>query len=189
MKPVEELKEEHRAIKIMARILLEISRRLEAGESPEIKDLNDIIDFLKVFAESCHHRKEEKLLFPALEKAGISREEGPVGVILKDHECGRGMAREMEEALDRMIRGEERAGLNFARQARAYADLLINHIEKEDNVLFPLAENHLSQKTQNDLGKDFKRIEKEIAGAGLHRTFERLLNRLEKKYLRSEGSA
>mgnify|MGYP003865111075 CR=1 FL=1 len=102
----------------------EVARLLEAGQGVDLKDLNDILEFLKIFADRCHHGKEEELLFPALETAGIPRDRGPLGVMLSEHQSGRALIKDMDEALSVMARGEERAGLNFARQARAYAELL-----------------------------------------------------------------
>lgn len=188
MKPTEELKKEHQAIKLMLDILRAISRRLEAGESADLKDLSEILDFLKVFVDRCHHAKEEQLLFPVLEKAGLSRENGPLGVMLTEHNEGRALVREMDEALNGITRGEERAGLNFARQARAYAKLLASHIEKRDHVLYPLADSQLSQKTRDSLGESFEKIEKEVIGPGRHQEFHRLLERMEAKYLEPHKS-
>lgn len=183
MKPTDELKKEHRAIKIMLNILTEVARRLEAGRGADLKDLSDILEFLKVFADRCHHAKEEELLFPAMEKAGISGEQGPIAMMLSEHQAGRALVKDMEESISGISRGEDRAGLNFARQARAYADLLAAHIEKEDNILYPLADSRLSKKTQENLKTGFNRIEREIIGPGRHQEFHRLLDRLEERYL------
>lgn len=183
MKPTDELKKEHRAIKIMLNILTEVARRLEAGRGADLKDLSDILEFLEVFADRCHHAKEEELLFPAMEKAGISGEQGPIGVMMAEHQAGRALIKDMDESVSGITRGEDRAGLNFAHQARAYADLLAAHIEKEDTILYPLADSRLSKKTQENLKKGFEHIEREIVGPGRHQEFHRLLDSLEEKYL------
>ncbi len=188
MKPIEDLKREHQAIKLMLTILTEVARELETGQAADLKDLNDILEFLKVFADRCHHAKEEQLLFPALEKAGLPREQGPLEVMLNEHNEGRIQVKVMEEALDGIARGQERAGLNFARQARAYVDLLAGHIDKEDNVLYPLADDRLGRKARETLEAGFERLEREIIGPGRHQEFQRLLERLEKKYLEPDIS-
>ena len=189
MKPTEELKNEHLAIRFMLEIMTDMSRRLEAGQGADLKDLNDVLAFLRIFADRCHQAKEEQLLFPALEKAGVARERGPIGIMLDEHQAGRSLIKDMDDALNGMVRGEDRAGLNFARQARAYAELLSGHIDKEDNILFPLADTRLDRKTQDSLKKGFERIEREVIGPGRHREFKRLLDRLGKKYLKKTESA
>ncbi|MCX8159594.1 MAG: hemerythrin domain-containing protein [Candidatus Saccharicenans sp.] len=183
MKPTDELKKEHRAIEIMLTILTEVARRLEAGRGADLKDLNDILEFLKVFADRCHHAKEEEVLFPAMDKAGLPREQGPIAVMLAEHQAGRELIKEMNESLEGIARGEDRAGLNFAGQARAYAELLRLHIDKEHGILYPMADGRLSRKTQENLKEGFELIELEVVGPGRHQEFHRLLDRLEERYL------
>ncbi|MGQ9800745.1 MAG: hemerythrin domain-containing protein [Candidatus Saccharicenans sp.] len=184
MKSTEQLKKEHQAIKMMLKIMTEIARLLETGQGADLKDLNDILEFLRIFADRCHHGKEEELLFPALESAGVPRDRGPLGVMLSEHQSGRALIKDMDETLSAMARREERAGLNFARQARAFVELLTAHIDKEDNVLYPLAEARFNQKIQKKLTQGFEKIENEMVGPGRHQEFHRLLERLEEKYLK-----
>jgi len=103
--------------------------------------------------------------------------------MLAEHRAGRALIKDMDEAMNGMARGTERAGLNFARQARAYVDLLSGHIDKEDNVLYPLADDRLGRKVQDSLSQSFEKVEKEVVGPGRHREFHLLLERLEEKYL------
>jgi hemerythrin-like domain-containing protein len=78
VKPTEELKKEHEAIKLMIRIMGSVSDRLESGKKVDPKHLDSILEFIKVFADKCHHAKEEDLLFPAMEKAGIPLERSKI---------------------------------------------------------------------------------------------------------------
>lgn len=71
MRPTEELVTEHNAIKRMLDILERVSRRLEIGETVDAEHLERIVDFIRGFADRCHHGKEEDLLFPEMEEAGI----------------------------------------------------------------------------------------------------------------------
>jgi hemerythrin-like domain-containing protein len=159
-----------------------ISRRLEAGEDVPAGDLNRIVDFIQGFADKCHHAKEEDHLFPAMEKAGIPRQGGPIAVMLAEHTQGRESVRRMKEAAERYAAGEKRAGLWFAESARAYAALLSQHIQKEDNILYPIADARLSSQTQATLETDFERVEEEVVGEGKHEEYHRLLEELEKRY-------
>lgn len=176
-------KKRHQAIKLMLRIMSGVAGQLESGLGVDLKDLNDILEFLRIFADRCHHGKEEELLFPALESAGVPRDRGPIGVMLSEHQSGRVLIKDMDEALNAMARGEERGGLTFARQARAYTELLAAHIDKEDNVLYPLAEARLNQKILKKLNEGFERIENDVVGPGRHQEFHKLLEKLKEKYL------
>jgi hemerythrin-like domain-containing protein len=184
MTPSEQLKEEHQGILLMLRILEKVAAKLEAKEKVEGNHLERIVEFFRVFADKCHHGKEEDLLFPAMEKAGVPRERGPIGVMLAEHQQGRGYVRGMAEDIDRQKKGESKALADYAENARNYIALLTQHIKKEDNVLFPMGEKVLSKETQQDLVEGFEKIEVERIGEGTHEEFHTLLRHLEKIYLK-----
>jgi hemerythrin-like domain-containing protein len=183
MKPTQELSAEHQAILLMIRILEKMSDRLEAGETVEPGHLERAVDFIRVFADKCHHGKEEDLLFPAMEKAGIPRRAGPLGVMLSEHVMGRGFVQSMAEALAGIRQGDRRAGARFAENARNYGALLTQHIFKEDNILYPMADERLSAAQQDELAACFAEVEEKVVGHGKHEEYHRLLKELEAAYL------
>jgi hemerythrin-like domain-containing protein len=101
MKATDQLKNEHEGILLMLRILAQIISTAASGGKIITEHLNGIIGFLKIFVDNCHHGKEEDLLFPAMEEAGIRREGGPIGMMLAEHERGRGYIKGMSGALHR----------------------------------------------------------------------------------------
>lgn len=183
MKPTDQLKDEHKGIKLMLQILGKICEQLEARIEINADHLEKIIDFFKVFVDQCHHGKEENLLFPAMEDAGIPREGGPIEVLLLEHEQGRKYVRIMNEALGNYWEDASDTSSSLVVNSRSYIDLLTKHIEKEDTVLFPLADSHLLQKKQKELLQGFEKIELERIGIGKHEEFHRLLDTLEVAYL------
>lgn len=177
------LKEEHAGIKTMLRILGEVCNRLEAGEEVDTEHLEDIVDFLKVFVDKCHHAKEEDLLFPAMEEAGIPREGGPIGVMLAEHEEGRACIGRMVEAIRDLHQWGGDGAVRFVANARRYTALLLNHIDKEDNVLYPVAEARLSPERLAKLADGFEEVEETRIGHGKHEEFHRMIDRLAATYL------
>jgi hemerythrin-like domain-containing protein len=184
MTPGEQLREEHQGILLMLRILEKVAAKLEAKEKVDLNHLERIVEFFRVFADQCHHGKEEELLFPAMEKAGVPKDQGPIGVMLAEHQQGRGFIRGMAGALDRQKKGDPKALPSYAENARNYIVLLTQHINKEDNVLFPMGEKVLSKKTQEELVEGFEKIETERIGEGTHEEFHKLLHQLRDIYLR-----
>jgi hemerythrin-like domain-containing protein len=182
MKPTDILKEEHRGIELMLSILERMCRKLDAKERIDLNHLEQALGFLKGFADKCHHMKEENLLFPALEKAGFSKEAGPVAVMLHEHTLGRKYIAAMTEELSAMRRGAVDASPRFVEAARGYSALLTEHIAKEDNVLFPMAEMHLSEDVQSNLVKEFERVERDEIGEGRHEEYHELLKNLKGMY-------
>lgn len=181
--PTQMLEDEHLVIAKVVGAAPVLADRLEAGQLVDVETLLDVVEFMRIFADKCHHGKEEELLFPALEEVGIKREGGPIGVMLEEHERGREYVRTMKRAMSHHRAGQDPGATGFIREARGYIDLLDQHIDKEDNVLFPMAEKQLAETTQAELAEGFERIEVEKIGAGKHEEFHRMLDHLKGVYL------
>jgi hemerythrin-like domain-containing protein len=181
---VETLKKEHAAIEIMLNILDTICNKLRAGEKIDPEHLDRIVEFFRGFADRCHHGKEEEIFFPALEMAGIPKEGGPIGVMLGEHDRMRGLLHGLAETVDRYRAGEEKADEGIVLYATDYAGTLRSHIEKENKVLFKMAEMHLSPEEEQELAGRFESLEAEKIGAVTHEKLHALLDRLEEIYLR-----
>lgn len=183
MKATEQLKEEHEGVLVMLRILNEVSRRVDVeGRIPQ-DHFAGILEFLKVFVDKCHHGKEEELLFPSLVRAGIPQD-GPIAVMLYEHEIGRKYVRLMTDAFERYKLKDVSAAAAIAQDARDYIALLSDHIDKENNILFAMADDRLSSETQEELLKGFEIIEESRIGAGKHEEFHALLHKLGDLYLK-----
>ena len=90
MTPTEDLINEHNALKEMLSVMNKIAGNIKNDLGFDTKDIEKIIDFLRTFADKCHHGKEEIALFPALVLSGIPQDNGPIGVMLHEHNVGRG---------------------------------------------------------------------------------------------------
>ncbi|MCL5784354.1 MAG: hemerythrin domain-containing protein [Patescibacteria group bacterium] len=165
-------------------MLEEIGQRLKSNQEVDPKHLQDLLEFLQVFVDKCHHHKEEDVLFPAMEEAGIPKEDGPIGMMLLEHDEGRGFVQQMAQAVEKYIAGDKTAGLQITASIQGYAPLLTEHIEKEDNILYYMADMHLSSSKQKQLLTEFEKIEREKVGKGKHEQFHELLHNLETIYLK-----
>lgn len=183
MKATDILKEEHEAVLYVLEILEKICGKIEAGAPFEKDHIGFIIEFLKVFVDRCHHGKEEDLLFPELEKAGIKRENGPVGVMLSEHEAGRGYIRQLSEAFEKYKSGRAECAAEIISASRKYIDLLTPHIEKENKVLYNMADMRLSDEIDQKMVEGFEKIENERVGRGKHEEFHKMIEELGGIYL------
>ncbi|MGI6698554.1 MAG: hemerythrin [Clostridiales bacterium] len=175
----EDLINEHRDILFGLRILQEIVKAAEQSGNADIKDINDIIDFLRLFSDKCHHGKEEGLMFPALEEAGIPNEGGPIGQMLKEHIQGRQCIAEMAASVGSGALQADR----FTQAAANYINLLREHIQKENTVLFPMADRILPNDRQQQLLEQFEIFEEEVMGKGIHERLHETLHKLGEKYI------
>lgn len=172
------LRKEHDAILRMLEVTEEATRLLKRGERVAPETLSGLLEFFRLFADRCHHGKEEELFFPLLESKGLPRVGGPIGVMLSEHEQGRSLIGQMVEAAQAYESGTAQAGPRWAEAARAYAALLRSHIDKENNVLFMVAENMLSDAEQRELAASFDKLEEEKMGAGTHERLHALMEKL-----------
>jgi hemerythrin-like domain-containing protein len=172
------LRGEHEAILKMLAATEKAAERLGEGDEIPATTLSGILEFFQLFADRCHHGKEEDLLFPMLEKKGLPSQGGPVGVMLHEHSVGRGLIREMANAGEALEAGDKSAATLWARAALSYADLLRAHIQKENNILFVMAERLLSEAEQSELAEAFETIETEKMGPGTHDRLHRRMSEI-----------
>lgn len=182
MEPIEELKNEHRGVETMLRIIEAVSKRSADGHEIDKRDFDAILEFLAVFVDRCHHGKEEEFLFPALESSGVPRDHGPIGVLLQEHEQGRQLVGQLRDAAEKVISGDKAAGRTIEKTALEYVGLLGRHIEKEESVLFPMALDTLGPEKQAELSGAFETLEEDRIGPGKHEEFHQLLHRLKQAY-------
>jgi hemerythrin-like domain-containing protein len=182
MKATQQLRDEHEGIKIMLSILGQVLHQLKTTGSLNKEHFDGILEFLKVFVDKCHHAKEEELLFPALLASGVPKD-GPVAVMLREHETGRNHIKAMNAAFAGYTAGDISVSKDIIQNIHGYTSLLKDHIEKENNVLFVMADNLLSEKNQEELLEGFERIEEERIGIGKHEEFHGLIKKLSGIYL------
>lgn len=175
------LSEEHRVIERVLKILDEAADKLDSGQAVPAEFFLSAAQFIKGFADGCHHRKEEGVLFPAMEASGIPRQGGPIGVMLAEHEEGRRLTRLMREAAEKTAAGDENEKSNVVKHARLYTRLLHQHIAKEDQVLFPLADRMIPASAQSAVEQEFERVEHEETGEGVHEKYLALVDQLEQE--------
>jgi hemerythrin-like domain-containing protein len=181
MKATQILMEEHRVIERVLAALETGAQRLEHGEGIRAGFFLDAADFVKGFADGCHHKKEEGVLFKALVASGLPAENGPIAVMLADHEQGRAYTRAMRQAAQKLELGDLAARGEIVQSARGYVSLLRQHIAKEDGVLFPLADRVIPPPAQDQVAEGFEHVEHEETGAGVHEKYLALAEALEKE--------
>ena len=178
MEATEILMAEHRVIERVLGTLETAARQVEGGQPVRPGFFLDAADFVKGFADGCHHRKEENVLFTTLAEYGLPPKGGPIAVMLAEHEQGRAYIRALRAAATRWGDGEAAARPDVVSAARGYASLLRGHIAKEDGVLFPMADRLIPGDRQAQVSADFERVEHEETGAGVHEKYLALADSL-----------
>jgi hemerythrin-like domain-containing protein len=180
LKPTETLESEHRFIQKVVAASAILADQLAAGVDLDIEVLHGIVEFMRTYADRCHHGKEEDLLFPALERRGVPMRGCPVGALLGEHKLGRTLVGGLAEAMDAYSKGSLEAKDALIRDLRGIVDLYPNHIWKEDFLLFPMAGKVLSTVDLEGLSIEFEKVEENL-GKDVHHRLEHFAEELARK--------
>jgi hemerythrin-like domain-containing protein len=162
MRATQLLMEEHEIILRGLGVLEVLAAKAVRGEPVPSRAVDTLLTFLGEFADAHHHGKEEEILFPALEEAGFPRDAGPVGVMLREHTEGRDLITALRAAAPNAA-GDTAARARFAGAARAYIALLSGHIDKENRILFPMAEQAIGRDGHRRVDERFEAFERASA--------------------------
>lgn len=139
--------------------LIDVMEAMTESSEPVIADLEEAVEIIKNFADGLHHTKEETLLFPLMAEHGFSTQQGPVAMMLHEHVLGRNLVKGMTENIE-LFKNGDLSALSFVyNNMLGYGELLRNHISKENNVLFRMADQALPAEDQVSLYNQFKEIE------------------------------
>jgi hemerythrin-like domain-containing protein len=151
------LRRDHELIEKVIKAMESTLQLLNDGKQIPESILLPVIDFSKNFTDVCHHTKEEKSLFPALEQAGLPTNMGPIAMMLIDHQRSREIGAEMEiSAKEYLSSGDSTKLVSDMQQ---YVEHITEHLWKENNKLFMMAEARL-QYVSEKVDKELTEIEK-----------------------------
>jgi len=170
--------EEHKLILRMIGLVERNTAQMEAGKFRDWQFYLDAIDFIRNFADRFHHAKEEDVLFAALVANGMPAQNSPVAAMLMAHDQGRAFVRAMEEGAQKALDGESGQIPLIAENARGYAALLRDHIDKEDTILYPLAERVLPEEPRTAMVAAYAKAESS-APVGLAAHYQAMVERYE----------
>ena len=143
--------DEHNLILRMITLVEKNTVLMEQGQFRNWQFYLDAVDFIRNYADSFHHAKEEDVLFKALVANGMPEKQSPIEAMLIEHDQGRAFVRAMEESAQKALDGESGQIPIIAENAKGYATLLRGHIDKENTILYPLAERVLPEEGRNTI--------------------------------------
>jgi hemerythrin-like domain-containing protein len=178
--PTEILEEEHQYIQKVVGTMAALTERLETGQDAETGTLQSIVEFMRTFADKCHHGKEETHLFTLLERKGVPVRGCPIGILTAEHQRGRALVASLSSAIETQVKDGESAKKSLIQVLKSLTELYPGHIWKEEYLLFPMTNKILNAEEQRDLLQKFETVEKTI-GLDVHQHFVRLSEELERE--------
>jgi len=150
--PLRELVDEHTHIKRVLGLLPDLLKRSDLAPERRIVMTGECIDFIRDYADAFHHAKEEKILF-----SYFDANSDIIASFVKEHETGRSHVRAAREGLA----ANDAAAMG--QHLTAYAELLAEHIKKEDEILYPWMNRSLSDNQVGRLFSEFANVNSQFA--------------------------
>jgi hemerythrin-like domain-containing protein len=143
MEATDVLMQEHRTIEQVLDALEAFAGEVARTRRTETDELSRFVKFLREYADGRHHAKEEGVLFRVMVENGFPAQGGPIPVMLHEHEQGRDLVRVLAAHGEQATPWSDEDLASIVEAAGSFAALLRAHIQKEDRILYPMADRHL----------------------------------------------
>ncbi len=174
---IQELKHDHSVIQEVVAGMSAVADLLDSGKQVDPSILGDLVQFLAVFADHCHHAKEEQYLFPLLVTKADATTKRELQMLEHEHHSATQLVRELATASAAYIENPLVMRYRVVALLRRLVELYPAHIWKEDYLLFPMAQQNLSAAEREDMADRFEDVEREV-GQDVHAAFEMLAKQL-----------
>ena len=155
--PLASLSRDHQLLELLAAALAGFAGRIRFTRSAPLSEREDLESFVRVFdgfADCAHHEKEEAVLLPFLARHGFAWTQGPLAEVRREHRQERYLISVLGHAAarDEPWSEEQRRGVFAA--ASELAAFQVEHMAKEDTLLFPAVLERLSTDEQQALAAE-----------------------------------
>lgn len=178
MMPIGPLMIEHRLIERMVDVMREQLSVFEKEKKLDPTFLEMAVDFIRTYADRCHHGKEEDILFHKLREKKLKDEHRhTMEELVEEHRWGRKMTARLVEANKRYIQDDRDAMSTVTECMRSLVQFYPKHIEKEDKHFFIPCMNYFTETEQQAiLGKEWE-FDKNL----IHEKYRNMVVAAEKK--------
>ena len=153
--PIGPLMIEHRLIERVIALMKEAISREEDNKQADPDLIQWFTQFIRNYADQCHHGKEEDILFRELKKKDISKEHQKIlSELVQEHKWGRETTAKLVDANTRYTKGDEEALPEIAHCIRLLIDFYPKHIEKEDKHFFLPVMKYFSEQEKEAMLKE-----------------------------------
>jgi hemerythrin-like domain-containing protein len=176
MNPIEMISNEHGLIRQFCENLDMACDKIEQGNPPSRAFFEKAIDIARSFADGYHHFKEEHVLFVQLAQKKKGEVDAQLDALRQQHERSRELITAMEQSLDGYEARDESHMQRLVESARAYSELLRQHIHREDHVFLPLAQGMLTEAELDQIKGEFDRQRDKHGGDAFERYHKEIVD-------------
>jgi len=175
--PIGPLMIEHRLIERIIRLLKKELEQVGKLKKADPVFIEIAVDFMRSYADRCHHGKEEDILFRDLAKKGLSQEHRTImEELLDEHVRARKATANLLEAKGRYSNGDTAAIRDIVDALTWLVNFYPIHIEKEDRQFFMPVMGYLSREEQDIMLQEFHEFDRNL----IHAMYRGVIERLEK---------
>ncbi len=182
---IETLEHDHHFINKVVATMAILAEKLQAEDPVDPEMLRDLVQFMRIFAEQCHHGKEEQHLLAALAKKPLPDTWRVLDVMEKEHVRMHALTNELAHAVSAYVPDPNSWRESLISALRSIVAFYPRHIWREEYLVFPVARQLLSAAEQEEIARGFIEVESEI-GPDVHRAFETLARFAEDAVSRAE---
>jgi hemerythrin-like domain-containing protein len=172
------IRDEHRSIAAVLHGMKELVFRIrERGAKIDPRVFRAMLYYLDTFSERMHHPKEDQYLFAPLRRLGAGADE-LIAELEREHAQGENALRRVEQCLIRYEEGGEKEFPEFAREIERFVEGYWDHMSKEEERVFPLAEKLFTRSDWEAIDKAFLANADPLANDRNERDFRKLFSRI-----------
>ena len=182
MTPTENLINEHKKINELLDIMSKIALKIKSKDVFYPNDVEEIVKYLINLIENSHHGKEDDVFYPELISSGIPKETAPLSIINYEHIISVNYLKDISSCVVNCKIGNDFSGELLADSLTNYVIAIKNHIQREEEIVFPIANEVFSIEKQNEILQRFEVIEQKYISNSFNDQFDKLLNKFKNKY-------
>jgi len=168
---------EHRLIERMIKVMASKMARMKTGRTADPAFIETAVDFIRTYADRCHHGKEEDILFRELKKKSISQDHHKImDELIEEHRQGRKVTGKLVEANERYMAGDSEALDEIIECLQTLVAFYPKHIEKEDKHFFIPVMKYFSKDEQDAMLKEGYEFDQGL----IHEKYRQVVERGEK---------
>jgi hemerythrin-like domain-containing protein len=182
MSPTENLVKEHNDINELLDIMTKIAAKIRSRDVFYPTDVEEIVDYLKIIVDKSHQSKEDGILYPELILTGISKTTAPLSLVEYEHTQAMRYLNEISSCVENCKIGNNFSCELLAESLTNYVTVFKNHIQREEETVFPIADKILSAEKQSEITGKFQEIEEKIFNQRFLEHYDKLLTDLKSRY-------
>ena len=182
MTPTENLINEHKKINELLDIMSKIALKIKSKDVFYPNDVEEVVKYLINIIENSHHGKEDDVFYPELISSGIPKETAPLSIINYEHIISVNYLKDISSCVVNCKIGNDFSGELLADSLTNYVIAIKNHIQREEEIVFPIANEVFSIEKQNEILQRFEVIEQKYISNSFNDQFDELLNKFKNKY-------